>query len=85
MGLQRLDTMVFQCNIDDRGKAYRLKIGIWSLLAGLVLAVVFYLADVDWWMLWLAPAGMIGGGAFAIFEAKAGWCVVRAMGFKTPI
>ena len=85
MGLHRLDTMVFECNIDERGKAFRLKLGIGSLLAGVVLAVVFYLADVDWWMLWLAPAGMIGGGAFAIFEARAGWCIVRAMGFKTRI
>jgi hypothetical protein len=25
------------------------------------------------------------GGSFAIFEARAGWCVVRAMGFKTRI
>jgi hypothetical protein len=24
-------------------------------------------------------------GVFAIFEARAGWCIVRAMGFKTPI
>ena len=24
-------------------------------------------------------------GAFAVFEARAGWCVVRAMGFKTPM
>ena len=77
--------MVFECNIDDRGKAFRLKIGIASLLAGVVLSAVFYLADVDWLMLWLAPAGMIGGGAFAIFEARAGWCIVRAMGFKTRI
>jgi len=77
--------MVFECNIDDRGKAFRLKIGIGSLLAGVVLSAVFYLADVDWLMLWLAPAGMIGGGAFAIFEARAGWCIVRAMGFKTRI
>jgi len=26
---------------------------------------------------------MVIGGAFAIFEAKAGWCVVRALGFRT--
>jgi len=25
------------------------------------------------------------GGAFMIFEGVNGWCVVRAMGFKTPI
>jgi len=25
------------------------------------------------------------GGAFAIFEARAGWCALRAMGIKTPL
>ena len=24
-------------------------------------------------------------GAFAVFEARAGWCAVRAMGFKTKM
>jgi len=31
----------------------------------------------------LGVTAMIIGGAFAIFEAKAGWCVVRALGFRT--
>jgi hypothetical protein len=31
-----------------------------------------------------AGAAMLGG-AFAIFEARAGWCALRAMGIKTPL
>ena len=27
----------------------------------------------------------LAGGAFAVFEARAGWCAVRAMGFRTPL
>jgi len=34
---------------------------------------------------WLATAASFGGGAFTIWEARMGWCVVRAMGFKTKI
>ncbi|HEY8746756.1 MAG TPA: hypothetical protein VIM11_02200 [Tepidisphaeraceae bacterium] len=72
------------CNIDSRGKAARLIYGI-ILLFGAIAMIVF----------WAIPSGGILGwvisvvcallGAFAIFEARAGWCVVRAMGFRTPM
>ncbi|HII18408.1 MAG TPA: hypothetical protein HA311_03520, partial [Candidatus Poseidoniaceae archaeon] len=32
-----------------------------------------------------AAAGALFGGAFAVFEARAGWCLVRAIGFRTPL
>ncbi|RZP11344.1 MAG: hypothetical protein EVA35_01335 [Candidatus Poseidoniales archaeon] len=76
---------LFECNIDARGKAVRLKLGIMAVVAGLVLAAVFYLAGIDLDIPWLIPLGIIGGGAFAIFEAWTGWCVVRALGFRTPL
>jgi hypothetical protein len=72
------------CNIDSRGKLARLIYGVILLVAAIVM-IVF----------WAIPAGGIMGwfisvvcalmGAFAIFEARAGWCVVRALGFKTPM
>jgi hypothetical protein len=34
---------------------------------------------------WWGVLASIAGGSFAIWEARAGWCVVRAMGFKTPV
>ena len=76
--------MSLTCNIDARGKAARLRIGI----AGLVIGVVLLLA----WALpageplpWVITGGVLVGAAFSIFEARAGWCVVRAMGFRTRI
>jgi hypothetical protein len=73
-----------QCNIDSRGKAARLIYGLVLLAAGVAMLV--------WWALpgggvvaWVLTAVAILGGAFAVFEARAGWCVVRAMGFKTPL
>jgi hypothetical protein len=76
--------MPLTCNIDSRGKLARLIYGIVLLAIGLLLA----------WR-WAWPAGSalrwtitvvcIASGAFAIFEAKAGWCIVRAMGMKTPM
>ena len=77
--------MVFECNIEARGKAYRLKLGIMGVVVGSVLATVFYFAGIDWGVLWLIPMVILGGGAFSIFEGRAGWCVVRAMGFRTSL
>ena len=34
---------------------------------------------------WYAVAGAVLGGAFAIWEGRAGWCIVRAIGIKTPL
>ena len=77
--------MVFECNIEARGKAYRLKLGIMGVVVGSVLAAVFSLAGIEGSVLWLIPMAIIGGGAFSIFEGRAGWCVVRAMGFRTSL
>jgi len=78
--------MVFECNIDARGKAYRLKLGIMGVTVGFVLAAAFYLAGIEFQrVLWIIPMAIIGGGAFSIFEAQTGWCAVRALGFRTPL
>ncbi len=77
--------MVFECNIDARGKAYRFKLGIMGVVAGLVLAAAFYISGIEGEIPWLISLGLTGGGAFAIFEAWTGWCAVRALGFRTPL
>ena len=66
-----------QCNIDQRGKMMRLMVG-----AILVLAWTGQLAG-DW--TWFVGGAALVGGLFLIFEALAGWCVLRAMGIRTPI
>ena len=74
-----------QCNIGAKGKAVRLRFGIKALVAAAVLGGFILggiMTSTYWWYLFGA---ITFSGAFTIFEARAGWCVVRAMGFKTPI
>ena len=74
-----------QCNIDARGKAYRFRLGIYALSIAAIFSLLTFLgilASTNWWYV---VAIIAFSGAFTIFEAKAGWCVVRAMGFKTRI
>jgi hypothetical protein len=73
-----------QCNIDAKGKFVRLIYGIVLTIAGLVLMFAWTIR-VGGAIAWLITIGLILGGLFAIFEARAGWCVMRAMGFKTPL
>ncbi|MEM9883069.1 MAG: hypothetical protein AAF800_09160 [Planctomycetota bacterium] len=74
-----------RCNIDAKGKSVRLIGGLGCLAAAVVVAaltlsgVLPVLAGV------CLGLGLLAGGGFMVFEARAGWCVVRAMGFKTPI
>jgi len=73
-----------QCNIGAKGKAVRLKLGIMGIIGGIVLAISLLVMEINWGVFWLIPVGVIFGGAFSVFESWAGWCVVRAMGFRTP-
>ena len=74
-----------ECNIGEKGKAARLKLGIFTIICSGLLALTLLLGVFEGTFLWLAVAGSSFGGAFAIWEARAGWCIVRAMGFKTPL
>jgi hypothetical protein len=76
--------MGLTCNIDQRGKRARLISGI------LQLALAVGIGAIGGWpsgsrIAWILVAALGIGGAFTIFEARAGWCVLRAMGFKTRI
>jgi len=76
--------MALECNIGAAGKAARLRLGLLGVSGGVVLGIltaVGFLPSLAWW----GVLGSIAGGSFAIWEARAGWCVVRAMGFKTPV
>ncbi len=73
-----------QCNIDRRGQALRTTMGSVTTFVGIALLAArfaFGVASVPAW----AGIAALAGGAFMIFEGVNGWCVVRAMGFKTPI
>jgi hypothetical protein len=51
---------------------------------GAVLVAAWAIEALPTWALWAGLAALAGGG-FAIFEGLNGWCIVRAMGFKTPM
>ncbi|MBX2852430.1 MAG: hypothetical protein KTR15_11875 [Phycisphaeraceae bacterium] len=73
-----------QCNIDAKGKLVRL---IWGLimlaLAGLLAGLILAQVVAGGWV-WLGVVVLALFGGFGVYEARAGWCVARAMGFKTP-
>jgi uncharacterized membrane protein YecN with MAPEG domain len=74
-----------QCNIDARGRLARLISGIVvSIIAMIVLALAAMGTLAAWWW-WLVGALLLASGGFQIFEARSGWCIMRAMGFKTPM
>jgi len=74
-----------ECNIDARGKVARFVGGVGSITAGLLVAALLVTDTVTHGIGWLGVAVLTLGGAFAIYEARAGWCVVRAMGIRTPL
>jgi hypothetical protein len=76
--------MPLQCNIDAKGKAARLIWGTLILVCGVILLVLWPLRH-GGVIAWSVSIAVILAGGFAIFESRAGWCVVRAMGVKTPI
>lgn len=77
--------MVFECNIDARGKAARLRMGMLGVAGGVLLGLTTLTGILPTTIGYMMAAGSIGGGAFAMWEARMGWCVVRAMGFKTRL
>ena len=73
-----------QCNIDAKGKLARLIWGLAMLAAAIVLAGLILIDIVGGGWIWAGVAALAFLGAFGVYEARAGWCIVRAMGFKTP-
>lgn len=68
--------MALSCNIDWRGRVAR----------GVSGAVCVAAGAAAWWCGWAVAGGvLVAGGFFQFFEAAKGWCVMRAMGFRTPM
>ena len=76
--------MALTCNINGRGRVARL---VWGLLLVVIGGVLLlgWAWGADSWLRWVVSILILLAGAFAVFEARAGWCVIRAMGMKTPI
>jgi hypothetical protein len=76
--------MPLQCNIDAKGKLVRLIYGTILLVAGLLMIGLWAARD-GTLVAWIVSIACTLVGAFVIFESRTGWCVVRALGFKTPV
>ena len=74
-----------QCNIDARGKAARMKLGIKLLFLAIIVGGLIALNIIESSIWWALLGIILFSSAFTIFEARAGWCIIRAMGFKTKI
>lgn len=74
--------MARSCNIDDRGRRRRRIGGLLLLFLATPATLAGLLAG---WPL-LVATGILGVlvGAFGIWEARVGWCAVRAAGVRTP-
>lgn len=72
------------CNIDQRGRSYRYRIGSALVLLGVLVWLVTSRFFGGPWP-WICSVGLVVGGLFSWFEANRGWCAVRALGFKTRV
>ena len=80
----RVPAVKLACNIDAKGKAVRLRLGLIELALAALVAGVSGLA-VGWPIGWALAGILTLAGAFSIFEARAGWCALRALGFRTRV
>jgi Protein of unknown function (DUF2892) len=74
-----------QCNIDGKGKTARLALGAALALCGGGLLSLRWLDILSGGWPWYVGGLLVAAGLFSIFEGAAGWCAVRAMGFKTRL
>jgi hypothetical protein len=73
------------CNIDAKGKAVRLMMGVLLASTG-ALIVVLSLFELLYGQAWIYIAlALMAIGAFCIVEGWAGWCALRAMGIRTRV
>jgi hypothetical protein len=76
--------MKLACNIDQRGRGVRRIGGVSMLVLGGVLLAAWAMPT-GGACAWTGSVVLLVAGAFCVFESRAGWCAVRAMGFKTRV
>lgn len=72
------------CNIDQRGRQVRYRIGFVLLVLGVVVGYAL-LQLVPGKLGWALGGVLVAAGLFSLFEAANGWCGARALGFKTRV
>jgi len=73
-----------ECNIDAKGKLFRFTIGIFSILSGIIIISLFNFNIFISEEILIMGVFSIVGGLFSVWEAREGWCIVRAIGIRTP-
>jgi hypothetical protein len=76
--------VTFECNIDRKGRVVRLVGGLVAVATGCLGLLAWALPAEDAVAIGTCLACVVVG-AFMIFEARASWCVVRALGFRTRV
>ena len=74
-----------QCNIDSRGRMVRLIGGLVTLGIAVVLSALALTSVISAGWIWIVIVAAGLGGAFQVFEARQGWCALRAVGIRTPV
>lgn len=74
-----------QCNINSRGKATRLFVGLLMILMACVIGVLIALGSIDGIWPWVVALSVLPAGMFTVYEGWSGWCAMRALGIKTWI
>ena len=72
-----------KCNIDDKGKKIRRASGWACCVIAIALALLGIFGAGGRGLL-ITSAAVMAAGLFQLFEARVGWCAVRAAGVKTP-
>ncbi|MGD2109141.1 MAG: DUF2892 domain-containing protein [Phycisphaerae bacterium] len=72
-----------QQNIDRRGRIARAGSGVLCIALG-VAVWLFHWPEPVTYRVMVSLAAVLAG-AFQLFEAKRGWCALRACGLRTPM
>ena len=59
--------------------------GVLTGVVGMALAVCAAVGILVGWWWWVVAVCCLAAAGFQVFEARKGWCVMRAIGVKTPM
>jgi hypothetical protein len=75
--------MALRCNIDPRGRTLRMRLAAAFLLLGSVSLLGWAWPQQSTWG-WAFTALLLALALVAFLQARLGWCIARAAGFRTP-
>ena len=70
-------------NISRAGRIARVITGLVCIVVGVTLWLLAWPSSTVY--RWIAVVALVAAGLFLLFEARRGWCAIRACGIKTPL